>query len=647
MPMLPASILPASILTASVPALSSPPAAATFRRRAALAAALTLALAVPALAQDDAATELDRVQVTATRTAVSVEEALAAVEVIDRAAIERSQARDLPDLLRGRAGISLSNQGGPGKLTTMFLRGAESDHVLVLIDGVRAGSATSGLFSFQDLPLELVDRIEIVRGPRSALYGSEAIGGVIQVFTRRDHGAPSARASASLGSHGRAAGSAGFGGGLGAGWFGVDAAYRHADGIDACEVATPTPFSGGCFIFAPEPDRDGYRNRSLSARGGVAGEAWSLDLHALHADGRNAYDGDWVNLSKVTQQVFGGSLEADLGDRVGLRVTAGRNHDASDNYLDKNGMFIDRGRFESDRDSAGLQADIALAEGHMLTLGGDWLRDRVGGTTAYARSTRRTLAGFAQYLGTFGTQSLQLALRHDDDSQFGGHATGNLAWGLSFADGWRVTAGAGSAFKAPTFNELYFPFFGNPALRPEESRSVELGLRRDGAGVDWRLDAFETDVDDLIAYDAALFMPNNIERARMRGAELGLATAVGEWRLDASASWLDTEQRAGFNAGRELPRRARHGARVELDRALGDWRLGLTGVAEGARWDDVANTRRLPGFATLDLRAEWLLAPAWTLQGRVANLFDRRYQTASFYRQPGREWLLTLRYAPR
>lgn len=646
MPTLPASSSNASLPTALVPALSRPLSAAPPRRRAALVAALALALPAPAFAQDDA-TELDRIQVTATRGAVSIDEALAPVEVIDRAAIQRSQARDLPDLLRGRAGISLSNQGGPGKLTTMFLRGAESDHVLVLVDGVRAGSATSGLFSFQDLPLELVDRIEIVRGPRSALYGSEALGGVIQVFTRRDRGAPAARASANIGSHGQAAGSAGFGGGTDAGWFGVDAAYRHADGIDACEVATPTPFSGGCFIAAPEPDRDGYRNRSISARGGIAGDAWSLDLHALHADGRNAYDGDWVNLSKVEQQVAGGAFRVDLGDRIDLRVTAGRNHDASDNYLDKQGLFLDQGRFESDRDSAGLQADIALDDGHLLTVGGDWLRDSVGGDVAYARTSRRTVAGFAQYLGSFGAQSLQLALRHDDDSQFGGHATGNLAWGLSFADGWRVTAGAGTAFKAPTFNELYFPFFGNPALRPERSRSIEAGLRREGAGVDWRLDAFDTDVDDLIAYDAALFMPNNIERARMRGAELGLATTFGGWRLDASASWLDTEQRAGFNAGRELPRRARHVARVELDRALGDWRLGLTGVAEGARWDDVANSRRLPGHATLDLRAEWLLAPAWTLQGRVANLFDREFQTASFYRQPGREWLLTLRYAPR
>src|SRR5690606_37852204 len=172
------------------------------------------------------ATDLDEVVVTASRTATTVADALAPVEVIDHDEIVRSQARSLQELLRGRAGISMSTQGGAGKLSTLFLRGAESDHVLVLVDGVRVGSATSGLVSFQDLPVDMIDRVEIVRGPRSALYGSEAIGGVIQVFTRRDGGAFAPRATASIGSHGQAAGSVGFGGGNGTGWFGLDLAYR-------------------------------------------------------------------------------------------------------------------------------------------------------------------------------------------------------------------------------------------------------------------------------------------------------------------------------------------------------------------------------------------------------------------------------------
>ena len=613
-----------------------------------LAVACTMGLPSLAHAQANEATELDDVLVTATRTAISVNDALAPVEVIDRAAIQRSQAHSLPDLLRGRAGISLSNQGGAGKLTTLFLRGSESDHVLVLVDGVRIGSPTSGLVSLQDLPLAMIDRIEIVRGPRSSLYGSEAIGGVIQVFTRRDRDGLAPRATATIGSNGFAEGSVGLGGGNGRAWFGIDAAYQNREGFNACDVATPTPFSGGCFISAPQPDDDGYRSRSLALRGGFeAGDAWTVDAHALRGEGRNEYDGDFANLSKTLQQVVGGKVAWRPSQRVHLQLVAGRNVDASDSFSDG----VDVGFFDTDRDSATLQGDIRLGEGQLLTLGVDWLRDRVDSDTPYDESERSNRAAFAQYqgrfgAGRFGTQSFEAALRRDDNDQFGRHTTGSAAWGMGFADGWRVSAGYGTAFKAPTFNELYYPFFGNAALRPEESSTWDLGLAYRGARFNWRLDGFRTEVDDLIAFDSALFLPNNIERARLQGAELGVDTQFAQWTVAASASIVDTQNRQGFSAGNELPRRARHGARVELDRAFGDFRIGFTGVAEGSRFDDVANTRRLGGYATFDVRAEYAFAPAWTLQARAANVFDRNYVTAAFYNQPGREFFLTLRYAP-
>ncbi|MFP7723084.1 TonB-dependent vitamin B12 receptor [Lysobacter sp. A3-1-A15] len=606
--------------------------------------ACALALPLSAHAQSETARDLDEVVVTATRTPVSANATLAPVEVIDRDAIIRSQARSLPELLRGRAGVAISNQGGQGKLTTVFMRGAESDHVLVLVDGVRVGSATSGLVSFQDLPLSMIDRVEIVRGPRSSLYGSEAIGGVIQVFTRRDHGGISPRANATVGSHGRREASAGIGGGSQAAWFGIDAGYQRTDGIDACDVATPTPFSGGCFIAAPQPDADGYRNRSVSLRGGLdLGTTVELQAQALRAHGENEFDGDFTDYSETTQQVLGARATWTPSDALTLALGAGRNTDASDNFI--GGTSI--GYFETDRDSASVQADVALAEGHLLTVGADWLRDRVGSTTAYDRTERDTRAAFGQYQGTLGRHSLQAALRHDDNRQFGQATTGSAAWGLSLGGGWRLSAGYGTAFKAPTFNELYFPFFGNPTLRPESSRSWDAGLAWDAGTIMWRLDAFDTRVEDLIAYDAALFLPNNIERARMRGAELGVDAELSAWALAGSISVLDTENRgSGFNAGNELPRRARHSARLDLDRPYGALRIGLTGVAEGSRFDDVGNTRRLGGYATLDLRAEYAIGPAWTVQARVANVFDRDYETASFYNQPGREWFLTLRWDP-
>src|SRR5690606_18072514 len=154
-----------------------------------------------------------------------------------------------------------------------------------------------------------------------------------------------------------------------------------------------------------------------------------------------------------------------------------------------------------------LQADWRLGEQQMLTLGVDWLRDTVWSDTHYVDTERADTAVFTQYQGTFGAHAVQLALRHDDDDQFGAHTTGNLAWGLLIGEAWRVTAGYGTAFKAPTFNELYYPFFGNPSLQPESSESIEAGLRFDGRRADWRLDVFHTDVDDLIAYDASLGLP--------------------------------------------------------------------------------------------------------------------------------------------
>jgi len=613
----------------------------------ALPFAVACALSFPAAAfaqSGVAATELDEVIVTATRTAITVDAALAAVEVIDRAAIERSQARSLPDLLRGRAGISLANQGGAGKLTTLFLRGSESDHVLVLVDGVRVGSSTSGLASLQDLPIELIERVEIVRGPRSSLYGADAIGGVIQVFTRRHAGGYAPRLSVGGGSQGLHEFGVGFGGRGAHGWFGADYSFRRSEGIDACR-GIGAPAFAGCGTDTPDPDRDGYLSDSLSLRAGTdLTDTLTLEGHALRAEGENDYDGDFVDRSETVQQVVGGTLRWHPSDTVAVKLVGGRNHDASDDFL--RGVFS--GAFATDRDTATLQGDFTIAPQQVVTVGLDWLRDRADYADAFSAYTaaRGNRAGFAQYQGTFGTQSLQASARRDDNDQFGGHTTGSAAWGVGFADHWRLTASYGTAFKAPTFNELYYPFFGNPALRPETSDTWELGLAYQGGRFNVRLDGYRTEVDDLISFDASLFLANNIERARLQGAELAIDTTVMDWKLAASASVVDSENLVGFNAGKQLPRRARHSARIDLDRAFGDLRVGLTGAGEGARYDDAGNTRRVGGHATLDLRAEIALAPAWTLQGRLANVFDQRYETVSFYNQPGREWFLGVRYAP-
>lgn len=615
--------------------------------RPSLAVAIAMTLSSLAFAQStntNTATDLDEVVVTGTRTAITVDESLAAVEVIDRAQIERSQAHSLPELLRGRAGINLVNQGGLGKLSTVFLRGTESNHVLVLVDGVRVGSATSGLTALQDLPVELIERIEIVRGPRSSLYGSEAIGGVIQIFTRRDQAGYAPHLRLGVGSHNLREASGGFGGRGERGWFGADYTHQSSDGINACRGAG-FPIFAGC--FTDEPDLDGYENNALSLRGGYAvTEQLDAEVQGLRAVAHNHYDG-FFNNSRTTQQVVGGKLRWQPAERVTLQLNAGRNTDASDNFHDDDFMGV----FGSDRDSASLQGDFGFGTQHLLSVGFDWLRDRVDSDTRFAEVQRRNHAGFAQYQGSFGQHDVQISVRHDDNEQFGSHTTGGLAWGFDFGHGLRLTANAATAFTAPTFNDLYFPpFFGfptsNPNLRPEESTSYELGLAQKLTQWHWQLNAYRTGIDHLIALDAN-FVPQNLAEARIRGAELVVGTRLAGGELNAQFSHVDPRNRStGSDDDKLLPRRARNTARIDFDRGFGDFRAGLSWIAEGERYDNLANTRRLAGHATVDLRLEYVVTPAWTLQARASNVLDREYETVAFYNQPGREYGFSLRYRP-
>jgi vitamin B12 transporter len=621
-----------------------------------LSLAVALALASPLVVAQEAAaaTDLDEIIVTATRTEIALADSIVPAQVIDRADIERSQARSLPELLRGRAGIDVGNQGGPGKLSTVFIRGSESDHVLVLVDGVRVGSATAGLVAFQDLPVEQIDRIEIVRGPRSSLYGSEAIGGVIQIFTRRDRGAITPRFRVGAGSHALRETSAGIGGGIGAsGWFGADLAHAATDGINACRgtaSAPGAPFGAGCFV--DQPDRDGYRNRSISLRGGYdPSDTLSLQATALRADSDNEFDGGMFggNEAENVQQALGARLTYAPTRAAVLSLQLGRSDDKSDNYFADAaaGTRAHVSTFDTRRNTASAQADIALADDHLLSAGVDWQRDAIESTTAFAVDDRDNRAGFVEYQGRIGAHALQASLRNDDNQQFGNHTTGSLGWSWTFAEDVRLALSYGTGFKAPSFNDLYFPFFGNPGLRPERSKSLNAGLRGKTSGWNWTLDAYETRVDDLVTFDAAIFLPNNVEQARIRGLELTIDGTLAGWDVSTQLSHTDPRNRTpGSNFDNILARRARNSGRIDLDRGFGDWRLGTTLNAAGARFDNAANTVRLGGYATLDLRLEYAFSAAWTLQARVGNAFDRAYETVAWYHQPGREYGLSLRYAP-
>lgn len=585
-----------------------------------------------------AAAELSEVVVTANRLATPLDTTLAATTVITRAQIETLQARSVEDLLRGVDGLTIGNSGGPGKITSFFVRGTDAEHLLVLVDGVRVGSATAGTAALQNLPVEMIDRIEFVRGPRSSLYGSEAIGGVLQIFTRRGGSGLQTDFSASGGSFDTRQIAAGVSGGNKQRWFSVQGSSQSTDGIDACYGNSAT--FAGC--GAEQPDRDGYKYRSLALRaGGEIGDSTQIEVNLLRAPSRPEYDG-YSNRSKILQQVAGLGVTHTLaaGNQLSLRV--GRTWDESRDFFD--GTF--RSEFNTRRDNIAAQWDIEFAPGQMFTVGADYLDDQVDSSTDYEVGSRDNKALFLQYVGDHGPWRTEIALRGDDNEQFGRHSTVSAALGYAVSEGLQFVAQYGTAFKAPTFNDLYYPFgYGNPQLDPERSRSLELAVKGRVDSARWRVSLFQTQINDLIGLDINYF-PVNTDKARIRGVEASATFPWRDWQLEVGATALDAENRTDdANHGNQLARRPKLAGHLDVARDFGQFQLGARLVTEGGRYDSIANTRRLGGFGTLDLRGEYAFSDAWRVQARVANALDKSYETVGYYHQPGRAAYLTLRYS--
>ena len=612
--------------------------------RRSLFIATGLALSTTATAQV-VPTQLDDVTVTATRTAQSIADSVVPIEVIDRAQIQRSQAISVLDLLRGRAGLDFTNQGGLGKLTSVFLRGTASNQLLVLVDGVRMGAASNGMPALQDLPLEQIERVEIVRGPRSSLYGAEAMGGVIQIFTRSAGTGTQQNLALTAGSHGLRGATAGFSHRGTRGWVSAQGGVQRSDGINACR-GTSAGWGAGCYV--EEPDRDGYRNVSLNLRAGYRlSDTLALEAHLLDAHADNEYDGAIFggNEAKNLQQVYGSTLTWTANEQLRVTGQLARSRDEAHSRYVADGVTVDAGAFDNRRDSASVQADWTAAPGQQLSAGVDFYEDQLRSSTAYVQGRRDNTGVFVQYQGQFGAHALQASVRSDDNEQFGNHTTGSVGYGLALGHGLRVTASAGTGFKAPTFNDLYYPGFSNPALKPEQSKSINLGLAQYADHWHWTFNIYDTRIDELIGYDSS-FNIINVNKARIRGAEVTGAWQIDGWEFNAQASVLDPrdDTRTSFNYDNVLVRRARSSGRLDIDKAVGPVRLGATASAYGHRYDDAANSVRLAGYGTLDLRVELPLGKAWTLQARASNVFDRQYETIAWFNQPGREYQLSVRY---
>jgi vitamin B12 transporter len=592
--------------------------------KSALAAAISLVLLNDARAAEQAQ-PLGPVLVTAIRSEVPADEALASVTVLTRDDIEQSQAPDLVDLLARQAGIDIARTGGPGQASTVFMRGTNSNHTLVLVDGVRINPATQGSVDFAHLPLTQIERIEIVRGPRAAFWGSDAIGGVIHIFTRD----PSkAFVEAHAGSYDRAGLSAGIGAGDG------DARFGIAAGIDRLRGFSATNSNAWGF----DPDDDGYRNRNLSLRGQTAIGNQRLAFSGLITSADIEFDqGETAALNRV----FGLTLNGDISSRWSHSLNLGRSSEDLDTPAFSS-------LFGSTRTSLDWINTFTLDPSNTLNFGLNWSRESGYSTDGFAGfdQTRRNAALFASWRGRFAEQLLEVTLRRDDNSQFDGASTGNVAWGWQASDALRVRASWGQGFRAPNFNELYYPGFfglfqGNPNLQPERSNSAEVGL-------DWQLDAeqslglsaYRTRISDLIAFDGPLFGAINVNRAAIDGVELDYGLSHGAFSLDANATWQDArDETTGERLLRRANRKAFLSAAYRFDRGV---TLAVDASAFSRRPD--FGGVELPGYARVDLRASASLGAGWTLEGRLENLGDRDYNLVDGYNTPGRSGMLTVRW---
>lgn len=577
--------------------------------------------------------------VTAARTPQRADQALAEVTVIDRAQVEAATGRTLAELLSRQAGVQAWANGGLGTPSSLSLRGTEARHVLLLIDGVRYGSATLGTPIWDNLPLDAIERIEIVRGPMSGLYGSDAVGGVVQVFTRGGTQGFKTDAALMAGSHGTAEAAAGARFGQGT----FDGSLRlqqlRTDGFSATNPQVP--------FGQYHPDDDGWRQRSLQARAGLSVQGWRAEANALVSRGTTHYD-DGLGAdaqADVRTALAALSLSGALSSGWQTTLRLSRSEDINDVRVSAS-PFASLGATGTVQRQISWEHHLQTPLGTLLALAEHLRQDVSRPATAYDVS-RRSISALALGLnGSAGLHSWQANLRRDRNSQFGRPTTGSLAYGLEVMPGLRATASVGQSFVAPSFNQLYYPGFGNPALLPEEGRSRELALRWRRGGVQASLAYFEQRIRGYISSGPN---PGNIPRTRIDGVSASVDADLGAWSIAASFDGTDpVNTTAGSaNAGKLLPRRATESLRVSADWRGPGFRLGGTLKASGPRFDDAANTRPIAGHATLDLRADWPLAPGWSLGLRLNNALDQHYETLTGYNQPGREAFVTLRWAMR
>lgn len=629
--------------------------------RLALAVALAPGLAVADDLSRDQALKLSDTVITANRDVQQRGESSAAISVFTRQDIERLNPSSVGELLSRVPGVQVIRNGGRGANTSLFIRGTSNVQSLVLIDGVRIGSASSGGAALQYLSVEQIERIEVLRGSRSAMYGADALGGVVQIFTRRGEGEglhPYLRLAG--GSEGTWERSLGLSGGDGRTRYNLTGSLEETDGIDRTDLS-----------YASDADHDAFRNRSFSLNlAHSLSDDLEIGLSAVDQRGKSEYDNPYgrfdystylsypaENWSEFSQSSISAYVDANLADSWSSRLELGHSEDKQEDF-DK--LFPGSDVFNTYRDSAAWLNTLQLGNDQQLRVGLDYQEDNLHSSTAYSEEERWNQAAFIQHSYQGEHFSTELGLRHDKNEQYGSENTWNAALTLPLNQANELVLSYAEGFRVPTFNDLYGPanWGSNPDLDPERSKSYELQWRSQLAeGTRLEASLYRTDVDDLITYvwDSSTFIGRNynVDQARINGFEVSLQQQLGVWTGNLSLSIIDPRDR---DSGHTLARRAKRHLSLDLDRRLGDFNVGATWQAYSQRYDDVANNREIAGYGVLDLRGSWQASKELAFDLKLANLLDKGYSTALYqyagdyryygYQETPRSLMLGLTWTP-
>ncbi|MDQ6679830.1 MAG: TonB-dependent receptor [Pseudomonadota bacterium] len=586
--------------------------------------------------------------VTGTREPTPLDRVIGDVVVIDAEQIRRSSADSLEDLLRREGGIQLSRSGGPGQNAALLLRGSGASSTLVLVDGVRIGSATLGQVDLSAIGLAQIERIEILRGPGSSLYGADAVGGVVQIITRRGTGAPHLAAHGALGELHSSVADASVGGSDPRFDYAASLSRESSRGISAVKPGD----SFGVF----NPDRDGFARVNAQVRGGlVLAPGHRIGLGVVENRLNSRYDG-----VEFPPPNFSADASPDFRNHYVTRVTVldyrgavSRSWTTTVQVSGQSDDLLSGGaelsRFKTNRQQLIWQNAWRPAKDQQVVAAIERLDEKVE-ATPYSTSPRRNNTGAVLgYSGSLGDFKVQADARIDHNSTYGDVSTGKVGIAYDVQPGLTLRAVAGTAFRAPTFNDLYFPGFGVSTIGPEHSRSVE-------AGVQWKADAssasatvYRNRARDLIVFEAdRSFCPadraydsgcaRNVSRATLQGATLSAAHRRGAFAFRATLDFLDAKDAA---TGERLPRRAAHQESFAVDWSRGAWTAGAALLQVGARPEGGVV---LPAYRTVDLQARLRLAANWRLEAKLLNAFDRRYEPQRDYQALGRQGWLGVRY---